>query len=348
MNADNKPLQLGLQGRLPRLRGRRHRDNLFSLLDHRGRAIQAKNQAVQLSHHVLAITDPDSSLDFYTSTVGMTLVASRVCGGRSHYFLGFVASDEADNPVPPYPACLLELVFDPACREIDNQGRDGVLPGYWKIALSVADLELARQSLLRRGVRVSEAVQVPDVAYLCHFDDPDGYCIELIQHRMRTNHQAEAPDDRYALATPTCFSLITVRVRDPEQSIEFYRRELGLRLVSRQQLAERGFTLYFLSADRETPPSDDIDDIDMREWLWQRPYALLELQHIWGTEQRAEFAYRSDAATGFEKTRWLVEELSGEASVDACLSCAAIERVDPDGYRLQLLRATRGRSVDDV
>jgi lactoylglutathione lyase len=99
----------------------------------------------------------------------------------------------------------------------------------------------------------------------------------------------------------------------------------------------RGLTLYFLSCDQEAPPSTDVDNIEMREWLWQRPYALLELQHIWGTELQADFSYPVGADTGFEKIRLLASGWSGERSRDPCFDCESAELIDPDGYRIQLL-----------
>ena len=81
-----------------------------------------------------------------------------------------------------------------------------------------------------------------------------------------------------------------------------------MKLLSKQVVAGRGFTLYFLSCDEETPPSDNVEDIPLREWLWQRPYALIELQHQHGSEQSPEFAYRCDAGTGFDRIRLLAPE----------------------------------------
>jgi lactoylglutathione lyase len=139
------------------------------------------------------------------------------------------------------------------------------------------------------------------------------------------------------LGAATSFSLVTCRVKDPRQSIAFYEQTLGLRLISRQQVAYRGFTLYFFSCDQEAPPSTDIDNIEMREWLWARPYAMLELQHIWGTERQADFAYRSDVDTGFEKIRLLARGWADDRCTDPCFGCESVELVDPDGYRIQLL-----------
>jgi lactoylglutathione lyase len=292
---------------------------------------------VQLSHHVLAIRSPERSLDFYLNIIGMALVATQTRLNITHYLLSFGPGLEGNPSIPDYPHCVLELVFDPERAVILNTSDAGVLPGYWKLALAVADLELARSSLVRQGISVTEPVQVPDVAYLCHCEDPDGYSIELIQHRMLENHSTQLADENYALGTVTSFSLVTCRVKNPRQSIDFYEQTLGLRLISRQQVAHRGFTLYFLSCDQEAAPSTDIDNIEMREWLWQRPYALLELQHIWGSELQADFAYRTDADTGFEKIRLLARSASSEGCVDPEFGCEFVNLVDPDGYRIQLL-----------
>ena len=293
--------------------------------------------SVQLSHHVLAIRNPAQSLDFYRDIIGMTLLATQSWSNTTHYFLSFGRGRDDRPLIPDYPHCVLELVFNPERANIHNRADGDALPGYWKLAFAVVDLELARTSLMQQGIDVSESVQVPDVAYLCHCEDPDGYCIELIQHRMRDNHEAQLADENFALNTATTFSLVTCRVKDPRQSLDFYEQTLGMRLISRQQVTQRGFTLYFLSCDSETAPSSDIDNIEMREWLWQRPYALLELQHIWGTEQQSDFAYRCGIDSGFEKIRLLARGQVCEGAVDSGFNCECIDLVDPDGYRFQVL-----------
>ncbi len=42
--------------------------------------------SLQLSHHVLAIRNPEQSLDFYLRVIGMTLLATRTCLDKTHYF----------------------------------------------------------------------------------------------------------------------------------------------------------------------------------------------------------------------------------------------------------------------
>ena len=55
-----------------------------------------------------------------------------------------------------------------------------------------------------------------------------------------------------------------------------------MKLLSIQQVEAYGFTLYFLAFTDETPPNEDLNSIEIREWLWQRPYTTLELQYVPG------------------------------------------------------------------
>ncbi|MEM7044079.1 MAG: VOC family protein, partial [Pseudomonadota bacterium] len=60
------------------------------------------------------------------------------------------------------------------------------------------------------------------------------------------------------------------------------RDRLGMTLLSIQPVTDYGFTLYFLAFTDERPPHDDLEAVGNREWLWQRPYTTLELQHVSG------------------------------------------------------------------
>ena len=58
-----------------------------------------------------------------------------------------------------------------------------------------------------------------------------------------------------------------------------------MKLLSIQPVKRYNFTLYFLAFTEEDPPIlEDLEAVENREWLWQRPYSTLELQHRWGTE----------------------------------------------------------------
>ena len=53
-----------------------------------------------------------------------------------------------------------------------------------------------------------------------------------------------------------------------------------MKLLSIQDISAYGFSLYFLAFTAETPPvPSGLESVENREWLWQRPYTTLEIQH---------------------------------------------------------------------
>ena len=53
---------------------------------------------------------------------------------------------------------------------------------YWKIAVSVPNIELAWHQLLARGARVSESNQFLDLCYLAYVTDPERFTVNVIEH----------------------------------------------------------------------------------------------------------------------------------------------------------------------
>ena len=310
---------------------------------------------VQLAQHTLRISDPESSIPFYQNHLGMSLLAQRVQGSATHYFLGFVEPGAGAALIEPdlaqwQPLCFLELVHDSQGLAADIRKQPDTSEGYWKIAISVRDVDVARNRLIANGVDVDNPRQIPDIAYLCHFNDPDNYCIELIQHDFLHNHVPEAENSAYSLGTPPTFSLITYRVKDAVKSLKFYEDVLGMRLLSRQVVESREFTLYFLAYTDEEPPHADIESVNNREWLWQRPYTMVELQHIWGTESQPDFAYRVGPESGFEGVSigvksfddFLEKILAQNCEVEICdvdpiLKVKTAAVTDPDGYSIRMI-----------
>lgn len=60
----------------------------------------------------------------------------------------------------------------------------------------------------------------------------------------------------------------------------------GLKLLSVEALESYGFSLYFYAYQHEVPPQNSVVGANHRAWLWQRPYTLLELQHLHGAGPR--------------------------------------------------------------
>ena len=262
--------------------------------------------STKISHLYLFMSKPKEMLSFYTQILGMDLSKQEIRDGLEYYYLSYGILE-----------ANLVLVYKQDFKRdfIENEG-------YWKIALAVEDVDVAKDALIRVGVAVGPAFQVPNVAYLCHFKDPEGYTIELIQHKFESNHKSKLPNTQFALKTPTVFSLITYRSKHIAKSLEFYKN-LGMRLLSIQDVSSRGFTLYFLAFTNEKLPNSDPNAIENREWLWQRPYTVLELQHIHSNENENRFKYDTSQLNGF-----ISLGISGNET--------PLTQMDPDGYKIEL------------
>ena len=301
-----------------------------------------------LALHSLRVADLRASLAFYRARLGMAPLAESET--RALLAFGVVASETAEA-LAARGTTLLELRRSEAgdgAGRLDPGGGDA----YWKIGVTLADVDLARESLIADGIDVGVPRQFRDIGYLCHLADPDGFQIELLQHRFAENHQSLPRDRGCALGSPAVFGQVTLRVRDPEVSLRFYRDLIGLRLLSRQTVAPYRFTLYFLAGTEERPPVDDLDAVENREWLWQRPYTTLELQHRWGTEETST-AYRAHdgQAVGFEGIGLFSTDPAGLVARLAAAGVPVLEAddapppfgtlaavvLDPDGNRVRLL-----------
>lgn len=94
---------------------------------------------------------------------------------------------------------------------------------------------------------------------------------------------------------------MTYRVKDINKSLEFYTKKLGLKLYSKMDVSFRGFNIYFLAPNIDKLPNEDIESVDNIEWLWQREFTMIELQHIFELENKRDFSYEVGLKTGFEK-----------------------------------------------
>ena len=201
----------------------------------------------------LRVMHPEQQVRFYCDVLGMTdLGAGRVGYGGAEVALQFVKADR------PYEATRGDL--------------------YWKIALSVPNIELACQQLRDAGVACSEPHQFEDVGYLAHFTDPEGFAIELIDHAFK-GARAEGACDLNRLGGGAHVSLVTLRAADMN-AVEAALLGWGMRKLSVQPLTDYGFTLHFYAFTEETPPEADLEAVANRTWVYQRPYTVLEIQHV--------------------------------------------------------------------
>ena len=215
---------------------------------------------MKLGAVILNVRQPKELAEFYRKHLGMQVVP-----GDGNYLVG-------------YGGLGAQVELRPALSEKIYVHRD--TDPYWKIGITLPDVDAAYGQLRRAGVAVSEPKQFRDIGYMCHLSDPEGFRIELLQHTFRDTQSDSTGDDSLPLGGGAQLGQITLRVSEIEAALASYRDELGMRLLSIQKVSDLGFTLYFLAFTEETPPLPDLESVANREWLWQRPYTTLELQHL--------------------------------------------------------------------
>lgn len=178
-------------------------------------------------------------------------------------------------------ACL-ELRPSPIPQPYRHDGQDT----YWKTGITLPNIDIAHEQLRRAGVAVTEPRQFQAIGYMCHFTDPEGFQIELLQHTFQDTPRTVAGDPAQRLGGGGQIGQITLRTNDIDAALGLYRTWRGMQLLSVQPVDGRDFTLYFLAHTRESPPDPDLEAVSNRPWLWQRPYTTLELQHVHGPANR--------------------------------------------------------------
>jgi catechol 2,3-dioxygenase-like lactoylglutathione lyase family enzyme len=196
---------------------------------------------------------------------------------RDHF--GMQAFDCADGLVLGYDErqCLLE--FHEGADEPFYGGPDGL---YWKIGITLRDLDTAVAHLRQCGLEVSQPRQFLEIGYMCHLRDPNGLPIELLQQGFEGNEAPLGQGAAHPVADQATLAHVTLRISDLAAAKAVCENGLGMRLMSVQPvaLADRAFCLYFYAWSQEALPNPDLEAVENREWLWARPYTLLELQHI--------------------------------------------------------------------
>jgi len=165
----------------------------------------------------------------------------------------------------------------------DTQRKATSRDAYWKIGITIKNLDHAVAFLKENNVSCSaEPSQFLDIGYLCHLRDPSGLGIELLQQGFEGKHVETQLLGGHAIGGQATLAHISIRVSDLEKAKLWCEETHGMRLMSIQPVDLFGFTLYFYTwSDEEIP--GDLRSKDIREWLWARPYAMLELQHIGGS-----------------------------------------------------------------
>ncbi|WP_037315192.1 VOC family protein [Ruegeria halocynthiae] len=215
---------------------------------------------MRLSALQLRVADPDRLAGFYRDVLGMTVQV------------------QGPNRLVGYAGQDADLLLTPGGGGYTHDRGQR----YWKIGITLPDVDLAASRLRQVGVAVSDPGQFTDIGYMCHLQDPEGFVIELLQHDFEGNRPDDAADPAAPFADAR-IGQVTLRTGDIAAEDAFCRA-LGMRLLSMQDVALYGFDLHFYAFTDEMPPNADLWAVENREWLWKRPYTTLEFQHLAGAQ----------------------------------------------------------------
>ncbi|CAF2582097.1 unnamed protein product [Rotaria sp. Silwood2] len=285
-------------------------------------SIFATEIGLKLTHNILRVQNSNELIRFYVNNFGMENVKIstpslpynvNVLGYTTNYDENF---NEAPNTLP-LPT-LLEFHHNDSSTNTASLVNSGASSVYWKIGITLYDVDYARKILQSNQVNTTDASQFEDIGYLCHLKDPNGFCIELLQHDFDKTFKAkmnkgdkQPPQNNFPLGYPSCIGQITFHASDMGKTQRFYEDLLGMKLLSIQEVSRFGFTLYFFAWTNEDPPKLDIKDATVnREWLWKRPYTTIEIRHFNSPKQISPYRDLQQNEIGFEGIRVICNDLN--------------------------------------
>lgn len=284
---------------------------------------------MRITHHELQISDPKTSLYFYQNILGMKLLNCIKTKNKTQYFLTFNHNVEASLVLVYMPNIPFEVATQPSKTE-----------GYWKISIAVSQLEEVREILIRNEVTIGQCFEVPNLAYLCHLTDPDGYCIELIQQTLKVNTPKIDGINHHMLDFNPTFNLCTLRVKNIQKSLPFYN-SLGFELIYTYQSKERAMSLYFLIAKNDEKFKQACSLTGVEQAMWQHSSTILELQQFDNTAQASDFSYNTNTNTGFLglSIKDSAKNIQQYCSISYDLPDGKVQETstalcDPDGYQI--------------
>ncbi|MEP3476976.1 MAG: VOC family protein [Hyphomicrobiales bacterium] len=237
------------------------------------------SQRTGLAGVALNVVSPEKLADFYVQYLGMTVTRTnkelRLHYDKNQAYIAFRQSPSLSN-------------YEHAPNDT-----------YWKISITLPDIDMAYSQLKQREVKISKPKQFENIGYICHLTDPQGFQIELLQHTFENEEKSMLAHEQHKLGGGARIGLITLRTNDIYPELDHYIGTLGMRLLSIQPLEKYDFDLYFFGFSKETPPNPVPTSVQNRPWLWQRPYTILEIQHRY--EKGASIKKTNSNSTGFTK-----------------------------------------------
>lgn len=146
------------------------------------------------------------------------------------------------------------------------------------------------------------------------------------------------------------FNQTMLRIRDPQVSLDFYTRVLGMTLIQQLDFPEAAFSLYFLGYVRVGDEPLPADRLERTTYAFGQK-AVLELTHNHGTESMPAPVYHdgNSEPRGFGHIGIAVPDVEAACRRFADLGVPFIKRpdegrmkglafiADPDGYWIEIL-----------
>ncbi len=151
------------------------------------------------------------------------------------------------------------------------------------------------------------------------------------------------------------FNQTMLRIKNPQTSLDFYTRVMGMTLVRKLEFPEMRFTLFFLAAlddEQRQHWSADVDERTVQ--TFSRP-AMLELTYNWGSEDDPDLHYHNGNSEprGFGHIGFAVPDLTAACQRFDELNVTFAKRPedgkmndiafiqDPDGYWIEIFEPAR-------
>lgn len=130
---------------------------------------------MQLARVILRVRSPETLARFYVDKLGMTV---RDTQGEA-VVVGYSGDDasiqlcRATSPTLPYEHSKTDC--------------------YWKIGITLPNVDYAHRKLTQdtdtNSLCDTQPHQLGEIGYMCHLKDPEGFTIELLQHKFESNRE---------------------------------------------------------------------------------------------------------------------------------------------------------------
>jgi lactoylglutathione lyase len=296
------------------------------------------------SFDLMTSRDPAKSLPFYTDLLGFTLIdkfdfpqyqfciymLTSLPQGVTYDLIP--GSQEAHDYTWSMEGVALELTHNYGTEDDTNFQYHPVnadKDGFGHIAVNVDDVYAASEKLEQAGCFFKKKPDEGRMKGLAFVYDPDGYWVEIVKR----SDAAKIPNEYN-------FSQTMLRVKDPQKSIEFYKK-LGMKVLCEREFED--FALYFLG-------SSNVDDAAEYKTLFN---PILELTWNKGTESDEGFKHfngNEEGRQGFGHIGFLVDDVyeccdflrplgyGFRKEPDGGSMKGLAFAYDPDGYSIEIIK----------